>query len=67
MSYGADTSGGMDQMAIYAAKIFKGAKPADMPIEQATKVDLFINHKTADAMHLAIPPVLRLQAEKVIE
>ena len=48
-------------------RIFKGAKPGELPIEQPTRVDLVINRKTADALKLIIPQVLLLQAEKVIE
>ena len=55
------------QLAKYVDKVFKGARPADMPIEQPSKFDLIINRKTAGALGLPIPRELLLQAEKVID
>ncbi len=67
MSYGLDRQHLLRRAATYVAKIFKGAKPADLPVEQPTKFDLVINLKTAKAHGLTIPPTLLLQAAKVIK
>ncbi|WP_213955298.1 ABC transporter substrate-binding protein [Variovorax sp. dw_954] len=67
MSYGIDSFNTFRQLAKYVDKVFKGARPADMPIEQPSKFDLIINRKTAGALGLKIPQELVLQAEKLID
>jgi ABC-type uncharacterized transport system, periplasmic component len=66
MSYGADTQDWMRQSALFVDKIFKGADPGDLPIEQPAKIDLVINAKTAAALGLKIPQALLIQAARVI-
>jgi len=63
MSYGPNQLEYYMRLPVFIDKILKGATPADLPIEQATKFDFVINLKTAKALGLTIPPSLRLQAE----
>jgi putative ABC transport system substrate-binding protein len=67
MSYGVDPSLGIRQAASFVDKVFKGARPGDLPIEQPTRVELVINRRTAALLGLTIPQALLLRAEKVID
>ena len=67
MSYGTDLVDPFRQLGVYAGKILKGAKPADLPVQQSVKAPLVINLRTAKALGITVPLPLLGRADEVIE
>jgi putative ABC transport system substrate-binding protein len=67
MGYGSDITDSHRLAGIYAARILKGDKPADLPVQQTTKVELFINLKTAKTLGITVPLPLSGRADEIFE
>jgi putative tryptophan/tyrosine transport system substrate-binding protein len=67
MSYGTNNANQFRQVGIYTSRILKGEKPADLPVQQAVKLDLVINLRTAKALGLTVPLIMQMTADEVIE